>query len=89
MPENPDHFGRRCPRLGSPVLFAYCRITGEAGLPCFKIFDCWWEKFDVVSFLKEEMDPADFEKLTGFKPKPKVVSLVELIEKAKRRTEEG
>lgn len=87
MNENPDMYGRRCPRLGSPVLFAYCRIVGEEGLPCFKVFDCWWEKFDVVGFLRAEMNEADFERLVKTKPKNKMVSLVEIMEKAKANCE--
>lgn len=82
-------YARRCPRLGSPVLFAYCRITGEEGLPCFKIFDCWWEKFDVVSLLRAEMDEDSFAKLCETKPKNKMVSLVEIMEKAKASCEGG
>jgi len=78
----------RCPRLGSDVPFYYCRKVGENGLPCFKVFDCWWEIFDVVAYLKDELSPEDFEKLKGAKPKEKVLSLLEIIEQAKKNAGE-
>ena len=39
---------RRCPRLGGEVAFGYCKVCGGEKTPCFKVFDCWWERFDVV-----------------------------------------
>lgn len=90
MDESKDRLERRCPKLGGPVSFQYCRIdAGENGLPCFKIMDCWWEHFDVVAFLKANMPEAAFDKLAAAKPKPKVQSILELIEQAKKRNEPG
>jgi len=82
-----DHLEQRCPRLGGPVTFHYCRLHGGEQLPCWKIFDCWWEIFDIVAYLKQNLSDEAFEKLGDSKPKPKVASLVELISEAKRRTE--
>ena len=80
-----DALERRCPRLGGPISFGYCRTTGEDRLPCWKIFDCWWESFDVVEYLKKSLPEETFHRLVNTKPKPKVLSLVELIEQAKNR----
>ena len=61
----------RCPRLGQEITFGYCRQ--EAGRkPCRLIMDCWWERFDVRSFLHAP-------------PPSKVLSLVDLIQQAKDR----
>ena len=78
---------RRCPRLGGSVTFGYCRTgDGSGSDPCFKILDCWWERFDVVALLREEMDPERFAALLEHQaPPPKVASLVDLIAKAQRR----
>jgi hypothetical protein len=76
---------RRCPRLGGPVTFRYCMISGEDRLPCHKIFDCWWETFDIVRYLKDNLPADQFNRLMAARPRPKIVSLVELIEKAKRQ----
>lgn len=76
---------RRCPRLGSQVSFEYCRECGEGDLPCFKVIDCWWEIFDVVAFFQNQLSNDEFNRLVQLKPKPKVTSLIEMIEQAKKR----
>jgi hypothetical protein len=76
---------RRCPRLGNPVPFDYCEICGDDQQPCFKILDCWWEHFDVVQYLKDNLSEDQFNHLMAARSKPKVTSLLELIEQAKNR----
>jgi len=75
---------RRCPRLGGPVSFGYCKRCDEDHQPCFKIIDCWWETFDVVRYLKDHLSEEQFNRLAGARPRPKIASLVELIERAKK-----
>ncbi|MDM8551167.1 hypothetical protein QUF72_13870 [Desulfobacterales bacterium HSG2] len=79
-----NHLERRCPRLGGPVSFQYCETCGDEELPCFKIFDCWWEYFDVTAYLQEKLAEDQFNKLVHSKPKPKVASLVDLIKQARK-----
>ena len=82
----PDGFERRCPRLGGDVTFGYCRVCGESQTPCFKVFDCWWESFDVVAFMKTHLSPEAFEALSkNRRPPDKVASLVDLIRQAQKR----
>ena len=76
---------RRCPRLGGPVPFSYCKKGGEHQQPCFKIVDCWWETFDVVRYLKDNLPEGQFNQLMDVRPRPKIASLIELIEQAKNR----
>lgn len=85
--ENRDHLERRCPRLGGLVSFQYCRLFAGDRLPCWKVFECWWEHFDVSAYFKETLSEADFKKLVDTKPKPKIHSLIELIEKAKKNVD--
>ncbi|MCP4756881.1 MAG: hypothetical protein GY866_38960 [Proteobacteria bacterium] len=87
MDESKDHLKHRCPRLGGPVFFLYCRTCGDDGLPCWKTVDCWWEQFEITDFLKENLSEADWTKLMAarIEPPAKVASLVDLIEKAKKR----
>ena len=85
MDESKDLLNRRCPRLGGPVTFRYCRLCGDKSLPCWKIFDCWWELFDIKTYLKENLAEGTFSRLVNTKPTPKIKSLVELIEQAKNR----
>jgi len=53
MEDQYDQRQRRCPRLGGPVTFLYCRTCGDETMPCFKVLDCWWELFDVVAFFQK------------------------------------
>ena len=78
-----DHRRRRCPRLGHELEFSYCRLPGQA-LPCTKIFDCWWETFDVAAFMREHFSPEQIERI-GRPAKDKALALVELIEQARKR----
>ena len=76
---------RRCPRLGGSVPFNYCMVVGEDKQPCFKVVDCWWEAFDIVRYLHDNLSEDQFNRLMNARPRPKIVSLVELIEQAKKR----
>jgi len=78
-----EKYERRCPRLGGPVPFTYCESCAEQNSHCFKILDCWWERFDVVGYLKKTLTPTEFDRIARTKPQPKVASLIELIQKAK------
>ena len=82
---NKDMLERRCPRLGGPVSFKYCRESGEGGGPCFKTMDCWWETFDIRTYLENTMSESAFNAFLAAKPPDKIASLIDLIEQAKGR----
>ncbi len=77
----------RCRRLGHEVTFGYCRQE-SGGMPCRLILDCWWEQFDVRSFLQTHLPAADMaqvERASDSPPPAKLLSLVEMIQQAKER----
>jgi hypothetical protein len=83
----------RCPRLGGPITFSYCRIENK-GRPCSKTLNCWASHFDVESLFRKTMSPEEFEECFFGPPPSKVDTLLELIEKARKviekdRDEEG
>lgn len=84
-PAAPRQLERRCPRLGGLVDFTYCRTPADGDLPCGKVFDCWWEAFDVVGYFRRELDPEQFDRLAALRPKPKITSILEIVEQAKKR----
>ena len=86
LPKEPpsEDFEIRCPRLGHQINFKYCRKE-NSGLPCFKTLDCWYNYFDVQSFLEDKLSKEDFKKTFISKGPPKVLSLLDLIEKAKAK----
>ena len=69
--------------LGHELNFAYCRSPG-AELPCRKILDCWFQIFDVQSFLGQHFSQADIESILAPR-RDKAATLIELIEKARNR----
>ncbi len=77
-----DNFQIRCPRLGDLISFSYC-FTENNGLPCTKILDCWYQYFDVESFMREKLADDEWKKVFAAPVKPKIVSLVEMIEQAR------
>lgn len=81
-----DQRRRRCPRLGHAVRFRYCREQAGNDL-CPRILDCWWETFDVESFLCEEGEADSVAALKqGPPPPPKIATLADLVDKARKRT---
>jgi hypothetical protein len=73
----------RCPRLGHQIDFAYCRFENN-GLPCFKTLDCWYTHFGVEALLRNELTPQEWSQAFERPFKPKLNSLLELIEQAKK-----
>lgn len=68
--------------LGHEIHFSYCRAPGR-DLPCRRIFDCWFEAFDVQAFIRRHFGEADIQQILA-PPTDKVTTLMDLIEKAKR-----
>ncbi len=85
LPAEPpsDETTIRCPRLGHQINFTYCR-SENSGIPCFKTLDCWYNNFDVHAYLKDNLSEEEFEKAFQSRGKPKVFSLMDLIEQAKK-----
>ncbi len=76
---------RRCPMLGHDVPFSYCRAPGRQ-LPCSRILDCWWETFDVETFLRGHFSEDQIAEVLAPR-KDKAATLIELIEKARKANE--
>ena len=68
--------------LGHDISFSYCRAPGSPD-PCRRIFDCWWEAFDVIEFVRTHYGEEGIRKISNPK-KDKMLSLLELIEKARK-----
>ena len=79
-----EEYTIRCPRLGHLISFTYCRAENR-GLPCFKTIDCWFEHFPVQDCLRATLTDPEWAETFENPPKPKILSLVELIEQAKKK----
>jgi len=72
----------RCPRVGGEVNFRFCRLENNM-LPCRFIVGCWRMYLDINKFLQDHYSEEELNRVFT-PPKPKVESLVDLIEKAKK-----
>jgi hypothetical protein len=73
----------RCPRLGGPVNFQYCR-NERGDRPCHRALTCWQSLFDAESYFLGIMDKEDFETCFFSEQPTRMESLLTLIEQAKR-----
>jgi hypothetical protein len=73
----------RCPRIGGHVNFKLCRSENNL-LPCRWVVGCWHMYIDVNTFLHEHYSKKQLGKIF-LPPKPKIESLVEMAEQAKKR----
>lgn len=80
-----DDLKIRCRKLGHQIYFSYCRRE-NSGLPCFKTLDCWHQFFPVEELLRRELTVDEWQDVFEKPQKPKILSLVELIEQAQRKT---
>lgn len=76
-----------CRMLGHQVPFSYCR-KGASSLPCRKIFDCWHQIFDIEQFMKDHYTQEQINSILS-PPKPKVMTLIEMIQKAQQTNHDG
>ena len=74
----------RCPRLGGEVTFGYCRKEGGE-IPCPRTIACWSPYFPVEEFLRQILTSEQWERSFVGEPKAKILSIIELIEEAKKR----
>lgn len=79
-----DHLEMRCPKLGGQVTFGYCRREGGKA-PCQRTLVCWQPYFPVEAYLKTRMSEADWRCCFMSPAKPRIDSLLECIEEAKKR----
>ncbi|MBN1482527.1 hypothetical protein EH223_10820 [candidate division KSB1 bacterium] len=82
-----DHLEIRCPMLGHPLKFFYCRTT-DGNTPCRRIFNCWYQRIAVQDFVYDHFPQEIIATITA-PPKPKMLSLVELIQKAQQSKKNG
>jgi hypothetical protein len=82
-----DSLKTYCRMLGHEVPFEYCR-KGISELPCRRVFDCWFQVFDIEAYMKTHFTNEQIQSIC--KPaEPKVASLIELIRQAQASQKEN
>ncbi len=74
-----------CRMLGHAVTFNYCRTTSQ-NTPCRKIRDCWFETLPIEDYMNTHFNTEE-QQLIFKEPAPKITSLLDLIEQARKRAE--
>ncbi|MEW6517242.1 MAG: hypothetical protein AB1439_10110 [candidate division FCPU426 bacterium] len=82
MREAHDSLTAYCRLLGHTVAFSYCRSQGLSQL-CRQILNCWFERLPIEEYIRAEFGEAELARLTRPSP-PKMLTLIELIEQARR-----
>jgi hypothetical protein len=75
----------RCPRVGGEVNFRFCRFENNM-LPCRFIVGCWQGQIDIEELLSAHYSEEELDRIFA-PPKPKIESLVGLIEKVQKEKE--
>ena len=74
-----------CRKLGHHLAFKYCRTERE-GFPCAKIYDCWFERLPIEEFIRDNYSETEAAAISA-PAAPKVATLFDLIEQAKKRSD--
>ncbi len=72
----------RCPMLGGPVHFGYCRKVND-GLPCVKLLECWLQRLPLVEFLKTHYSPDEIQTAFASKRKGRLARIMEAVDNAR------
>lgn len=71
---DPRTLPTHCPRLGGTVTLSYCLAPAQEA-PCERILDCWWQVFDIHTFLKENVSEELLSRI-GKPPREDRLSLI-------------
>ncbi len=76
----------RCPRVGGEVNFRFCRFENNM-LPCRWIVGGWEMRVDMNKFMTDHYSKEEMDRIFT-PPRPKIESLLNLVEDAKKVKEE-
>lgn len=78
----------RCPLLGGPVDFKYCRGMNE-GRPCFNLKKCWGPRFDVEEWLSAHFSESEIQALNDRPTSYRMQSVFDTLNRVKQQREEN
>lgn len=83
-----DHVVIRCPQLGGPIDFGYCRELNQ-GLPCRKALDCFQHQFPVEVFFRRILTDEAFSDCFLASPPDRYGRVLAEAGRAKERLGDG
>lgn len=82
-----DHIELRCPRLGGPVTFGYCRQAGQDNLPCAKALTCFRLRFPVEEYFRAVLREETFARIFDQPMEGRVERLFRVVDEARDQVE--
>jgi len=77
----------RCPPLGGPVTFEYCRRM-NAGLPCHQLLRCWGERLDVRTYLNENFSQEEIAQAFSTPPPGRMGTIFDVLKQVAEQKKE-
>ncbi|MBI1390658.1 MAG: hypothetical protein GC154_19685 [bacterium] len=74
----------RCPQLGGPVTFNYCRRM-NGGLPCYTLHRCWDARINVDRYLQENFSEEEIAQAMRKPENMRLQSIFDVIASVKKR----
>lgn len=71
----------RCPQLGGPVTFGYCRVM-NAGSLCQRMLKCWGGTAEVVAYLERHFEAGELARIFGTPAADRLTRIVDAIDGA-------
>ncbi len=78
----------RCPQLGGPVTFEYCRKM-NMGLPCHQLYKCWEEELDIDEYVKSNFTQEEIDKVFNTPPPGRVGTIFDVLQRVEKMKESG
>ncbi len=73
----------RCPQLGGPVNFDYCRCINKQ-LPCFNLFRCWGNQIDLQTWLDENYTQDEIKQAMDKPENLRLKSMFDVLQTMKK-----
>ena len=77
-----DELETRCPRLGGPVPFDYCRKVAE-GLPCSRTLVCWETQFPVIEYMSRVLTEDEWKIVFNAAPESRMEKILDIAEQCR------
>ncbi len=77
----------RCPQLGGPVKFEYCRRM-NLNLPCNQLYKCWNESLDVDQYVKENFTEEENQKVFVLPSRGRMGTIFDVLNRVQAEKQE-
>jgi len=83
-----DALEMRCPRLGGPVPFDYCRKVA-GGLPCARALLCWAAAFPIRDYMIRVLTEEEWSRAFEQPPRERLDTILDAADRAREASGVG